>query len=135
MDKCAPSHLQDGRTSRLRIDQQRPKSSRAVLRVESYIVGNLDGDLSLKVLAEQAGLSPFHFARLFRNVTGRTPHRYVMERRVEGAVTMLRESAMSLSEVALECGFASQSHFTTVFRQHIGVTPARYRKAALRNAT
>ena len=133
MDKYAPPRLQEVR-SRPNLTGQRPKSSRAVLKVESYIAGNLDGDLSLKVLAEQAGLSPFHFARLFRTVTGRTPHRYVMERRVEGALSLLRDGVLSLSEVALECGFASQSHFTTVFRQHIGVTPARYRKAALRNS-
>ncbi len=97
--------------------------------VQDYIAGHLAEDLSLLSLAGAAGMSPFHFAKLFKRSTGRAPHRYVLERRVERAKEMLEGGSESIAQVALAAGFCSQSHLTNVFRRLVGVTPAVYQKA------
>ena len=85
-------------------------------------------ELSLDDLAAQACLSPFHFTRLFREATGFTPHRYVMNRRIRAAKEKLALGRASLVEIALETGFGSQANFNRVFRKATGVSPGRFRK-------
>lgn len=97
-------------------------------RVVDYIESALEGDLSLDAMAAVAGMNPFYFARAFRRRFGETPHRFVLQRRIDRAKQLLRESETPLVEIALHCGFASQSHFASVFRRQVGVTPGRYRK-------
>jgi AraC-like DNA-binding protein len=92
-----------------------------------YIQAHLDSGILLEDLAGAVGLSPFHFAKLFKLSTGSTPHQYVLQRRLERAMELLRSSEATLSEIALESGFADQSHFANVFRRFMGVTPSRYR--------
>jgi AraC family transcriptional regulator len=96
-------------------------------RIVEYIDAALDGELTLDVMAEVTGMNPFHFARTFRRQFGETPHRYVLRRRIERAKRLLSESETPLVEIALTCGFASQSHFTSTFRRQVGVTPSQYR--------
>ncbi len=96
-------------------------------RVLEYIHANLDRDIHLNELADAAGLSAFHFAKLFKQSTGASPHQYILQRRLERAKELLRQSAMSLGEISLEAGFADQSHFTNVFRRFMGVTPSKFR--------
>jgi len=96
-------------------------------RALEYIQANLGGEVHLEGLARAAGLSPFHFAKLFKQSTGSTPHQYIVQRRLERATELLRSTEVNLSEVALECGFADQSHFANVFRRFVGVTPSQYR--------
>jgi AraC family transcriptional regulator len=91
-----------------------------------YIDAALDGDLTLDVMAEVTGMNPFHFARTFRRQFGETPHRYVLRRRIDRARRLLSETETPLVEVALACGFGSQSHFTSTFRRQVGVTPSQY---------
>jgi len=98
-------------------------------RVLEYIEGNLSRDIHLDELAETAGLSAFHFAKLFKQSTGASPHQYVLQRRLERAKELLREPSMPLSEISLETGFADQSHFTNVFRRFVGATPSRFRSS------
>jgi AraC family transcriptional regulator len=98
-------------------------------RVLEYIEANLGRDIHLNELAEAAGLSPFHFAKLFKQSTGASPHQYVLQRRLERAKELLRRPAKSLSEISLETGFADQSHFTNVFRRFIGATPSKFRSS------
>jgi AraC family transcriptional regulator len=74
-------------------------------------------------------MSPYHFCRAFKASMGITPHQYVLENRVEAAKRLLWTTPMSLGEVALEVGFASQSHFTGQFQARVGATPAAYRAA------
>ena len=88
-------------------------------------------DLSLGRLASEAGLSPFHFARQFKRVTGQSPHQYLLAIRIERARALLAERSLSLVDVALRLGFSSQSHLTSVFRRAIGLTPGVYRAAIL----
>jgi AraC family transcriptional regulator len=96
-------------------------------RIREYIEEQLEGDLSIQSLAQVVGLSLQHFAVLFRESTGFTPHQYVNHRRVERAQRLLADPKLSLVDVAMMCGFSSQSQFTTVFRRLAGITPGKYR--------
>ena len=96
-------------------------------RTEAYIEANLDTPLRISELAQIVGLSEFHFARMFKTATGEPPHSYVQRRRMEEAKRLMRETAMELAEIALACGFATQSHFSACFRKQTGLTPRAYR--------
>ena len=89
----------------------------------------LDDQLSLESLAQESGYSRVHFMRMFRAATGRSPHNYLMNLRIERARELLSNPALSLTDIALDCGFSSHSHLTRVFRQFLGVTPSEYRRA------
>jgi AraC family transcriptional regulator len=97
-------------------------------RVKELIEANLEGDLSLKILARESGYSRAHFARLFRAATGMTAHCYVLERRILRARQLLAESDLSLTDIAASSGFATQSHLTLAFRKKFGITPNAFRR-------
>lgn len=100
------------------------KHAAATLRhVIEYIHDNLDQHLTLAELSLVAGMSPYHFARTFKRVTGVTPHRYVLTARVEQAKNLLLQGKLTLAEIASQVGFFDQSHFTRSFKQLVGVTP------------
>ena len=84
-------------------------------------------NLSLTVLADIACLSPYHFSRSFKELAGVGPQRYVIQRRLERAKTLLRRTHEPLARIAHEAGFADQSHFNSMFRREIGVTPNQFR--------
>jgi len=96
-------------------------------RVIAYIEQNLEHELSLETLSREASLSLYHFARSFKTATGFAPHRFVLNRRIERARTLLRDPEIPIATVALRCGFASQAHLTHVFRGAIGFTPGAFR--------
>lgn len=96
-------------------------------RALEYIEANLDRALHLDELAKASGLSSFHFAKLFKQSTGVSPHQYVLQTRLERAKELLCNPEISLSQVSLEAGFADQSHLTNVFRRFLGVSPAKFR--------
>ncbi len=98
-----------------------------LIRVLDFIQANLDGEIHLDDLSGAIGLSPFHFAKAFKQSTGSTPHQYVLQRRLERATELLRSSELSLSQIALESGFADQSHLSNVFRRFMGITPLQFR--------
>lgn len=104
-------------------------------RVRSHIETHLAERISVRDLAEVAELSVFHFCRAFGEATGLTPGRYVVERRIERAKALLLSDNLALVEVALACGFAGQSHFTTAFRKSTGFSPGKWREASLRRKT
>ena len=96
-------------------------------RVFDYVDANLDAALTIEELAAVSGLSPYHFARMFRKSVGEAPHKFVLRRRIELAMTMLRSGQYAVAEIAHATGFSSQAHLTTRFRAMTGVTPAKYR--------
>lgn len=102
--------------------------ARGVARVVDYIEDGIDQDLRLSSLAAVAGMSVYHFARRFQETVGISPYSYVLVRRIERARALLRHSDERLVDIALACGFSSQSHLTTVFRKCLGVTPGEYRR-------
>jgi len=101
---------------------------RLLNRVREKIEANLDTDLSLDSLAEESGYSRAHFLRMFRAATGVTPHQYVLGLRVRRAQDYLRKKDASIIDVAVSCGFSSQSHMTSVFRQRLEMTPGEFRR-------
>ncbi len=101
---------------------------RQMRRVEETLAANLDGDVSLTDLANDCGLSVSHFSRAFRHSTGVSPHQWLLRHRVEQSKALLRERQLSLSDVALSCGFADQSHFTRVFTRWVGTSPGAWRR-------
>jgi AraC family transcriptional regulator len=95
--------------------------------VADYIDEHLEAPISLAMLAGLARLSPFHFARAFKQSFGMPPHRYHTHRRVERAKTLLAQESASVTNVAIDVGFAETSSFTKAFRKLAGVTPTQYR--------
>ena len=98
-------------------------------RAKEILSANLNGDVPLKEVARECRLSVSHFSRAFRRTVGVAPHNWLLTRRVELAQEKLRYSRLSLSEVALACGFADQSHLTRVFTGMVGVSPGAWRRA------
>lgn len=98
-------------------------------RVESYVDAHLGEEVTLADMAASTGLSRMHFAAQFRIATGLRPHEYLLRRRIERAQQLLLETADPLVQIALEVGFQTQAHFTTVFRRFVGDTPHQWRSA------
>jgi len=96
-------------------------------RVRDYVCEHLGSDISLSELASQAGLSPHYFSLLFKRAFGVSPYRYVLSARIHRAKRLLGERKMAISEIALELGFADQSHFSKVFKTFVGSAPGQYR--------
>ena len=93
-----------------------------------YIHAYLDRDLSLETMAKQVGVSRSYFASQFKQGMGVAPHQYVIQQRIEKAKRLLKERMLTITEIALECGFASQSHLNKAFRKYVGTTPKDYRE-------
>ena len=89
-------------------------------------------DLALEEIAAAAHLSPFHFARLFKKLTGATPHAYLAGLRAARAQALLAETDLPVTEVGARVGYMSSSHFARAFRQATGLSPRAYRKALVR---
>lgn len=101
---------------------------RRLRRAIEFMHDNFGRELALEEIASAAYLSEYHFARLFKQITGVTPHVYLANLRLELARKLLGETALAISEIASKVGYQSQSHFTKVFRSVTGVTPKVYRE-------
>ncbi|MEO0457821.1 MAG: helix-turn-helix domain-containing protein [Cyanobacteria bacterium P01_A01_bin.114] len=97
-------------------------------RVIDYMRANLSQDLSILDLATLTNMSKSHFSRSFKQSVGISPYQYLMQQRVERAKQLLEQQSLAISTIALDCGFANQTHLTKVFRQMTGVTPKAYQK-------
>jgi AraC family transcriptional regulator len=97
-------------------------------RVLDFIHNTPYAEISLQSMATAAGLSPFHFSRMFKVATGLSPHQYVLRRRIDIGAEMLLSRGDSIADIALELGFADQSHFTMHFKRMHGVGPAGFRR-------
>ncbi len=112
------------RSSRAASALPRPVLQRVLERMH-----DLESEPDLRELAAQGGYSRSHFLRMFRAATGLTPHRYLLQLRVQKAQRELAQGRASLIEIAADSGFASHSHMSRVFRQLLGVTPSEYRRS------
>jgi AraC family transcriptional regulator len=88
----------------------------------------LDDDLSLQALAKESGYSRVHFVRMFKAATGSSPHKYLLNLKLERVRELLKNPSMSLIDIALDCGFSSHSHMSRLFHKIVGVTPSAYRR-------
>ena len=91
-------------------------------------------ELALSDLADSAGLSPFHFLRLFKRETGVTPYRFLVQTRIRRAVDLLRDTSRPVTEIAFDVGFTDLSNFINAFRREVGVAPRHYRQSGLARA-
>lgn len=97
-----------------------------LLRAIDFIHDHLAEEIPLEALAAVSGLSPFHFARCFKQSTGLAPHQYLIQRRVERARNLLTSSDATVAQIALEVGFCDQSHLTTHFKRIYGLAPKAF---------
>lgn len=95
--------------------------------VRDHVCEHLGETVRVEQLAEAVHLSPFHFARMFKQSTGQSPHQYVLMQRIERAKELLAETDTALVDVAADVGFRTQGHFTGVFHRYAGFTPRAFR--------
>jgi AraC-like DNA-binding protein len=100
---------------------------RAFRRVREYILAHLEENLSNRLLAEFVGLSASYFSHAFKQSAGVSPHRFVLQRRIERVKHLLVETDLPLAQIAVTAGFADQSQFSRRFHEFVGITPSRFR--------
>ena len=100
-----------------------------MMHVRDLIESALGEDLALERLAAEAGVAVHAFAAAFAKAFGTPPYRYVVQRRIERAKSMLRHTDLPVARIAYETGFSSQSHLATAFKRSVGQTPVAYRRA------
>jgi AraC-like DNA-binding protein len=100
-----------------------------VRRITTHVNANLDAALRVEDLARLARLSLSHFSRAFSNSFGFPPHRFITRCRLERAKELMLRTDVSLRQIAIECGFADQAHFSRIFLRFAGISPARWRRA------
>jgi len=93
-----------------------------------YLEENYQKEYCLEDLAQAANLSPYHFIRVFKSQTGKTPYEFLMDLKLQKAKEMLLDSTKTITEICSELGFSSPSHFAAVFSKNVGETPKAYRK-------
>lgn len=101
--------------------------SRALLRVQALARSRLGERIAVKDLACEAGLSEFHFARLFKAASGETPHEFLTRMRIDESKRLLRTTPLALAAIAARVGFRTQAHFSRAFREVTGIAPREYR--------
>ncbi|MEM6411622.1 MAG: AraC family transcriptional regulator [Pseudomonadota bacterium] len=114
--------------SQLKAEKHSNSSARPMQKALEFIDAQEGHKLSLEEIASVAGMSPYHFARVFRSTFGVGAKRYVLLRRIERAQELIAKTDQSLAEIAYSVGFSSQSHMTSVFSNLAGRTPASFRE-------
>jgi AraC-like DNA-binding protein len=107
-----------------------PRDRRRAVEAALWIDEHAAEEIDLEAMAGRAALSPYHFLRIFRMVLGVTPHQFLLRARLRRAARLLSESALPVTEVALESGFADLSNFVRTFHRAAGISPGGFRKAA-----
>lgn len=105
-------------------------SQKKLNRVLEYIETNLDRKITLSDLAGITGVGKFYFCRLFKYSLNLSPYQYVLQQRIKRAKKLLKYSDLPICDIALECGFSSQSHLTKHFRTQVRISPMSYRKTS-----
>jgi AraC family transcriptional regulator len=107
----------------------RTLSGNKMRALSGYVRENIDSDLSVAALAACIDLRPYDFSRRFKVTTGMTPYEYVTRERLEVVKRLLRETNLSIADIAYRSGFSSQAHLAMRFKQVVGITPSRYRSS------
>jgi AraC family transcriptional regulator len=125
------SRMSEIATDRRRAQQMASASDRRrAVEAALYIDDNAHEAIDLNGLARNAGLSAFHFLRLFANVVGVTPHQYLIRARLRRAARLLANETVPITNIAYQVGFGDLSNFVRTFRRAAGVSPRRFRQAA-----
>ncbi|WP_458130546.1 helix-turn-helix transcriptional regulator [Pseudomonas sp. R3-41] len=96
--------------------------------LDDFIDASLDSPVGVQAMAGLLGLSEGYFMRAFKQATGKSPHSYLIDRRLAKARALMRDSTARLTDIAHTCGFNSQAHMTTLFKQRLGISPAQLRR-------
>lgn len=96
-------------------------------KVTDFMQSHLAEKISLAMIATELGMSQYHFCRLFKQTTGTTPHQYLIQLRLERAKHLLKNTKLTINEIADECGFANPSHLAKHLRRDTGLSPKRFR--------
>ena len=107
-------------------------SPRTLRRLRDHVCARLRASITLGELAAVAGLSPYHFARVFRRTTGQSPNGYVIAQRLTHAAHLLRRTRLTVAHVASEVGYQDARHFSRLFQRRFGCPPARWGREQLR---
>lgn len=99
-----------------------------ITKATRYVMEHLSDHITIKELASEACLSPEHFIRLFKNITGTTPMQYITRKRMEKSQHLLFTTHMSIKNIAFTLGYTDSSYFVRVFKCTLGITPQEYRK-------
>lgn len=126
LDLICLLHEDAGRFVRQQILLPGRINDRKLRFILEYIDANFRYPLSLESLAAQVSYSPIYFHKLFCAAMGKTPRKYILERRIRAAREMLEMGNIPLSNIAMECGFSSQSYFNFIFKKETGMTPSAY---------
>ena len=110
------------------INNHRYSEKNYINKVIEFLRTQYNKDFSFKDVAKIANFSPYHFIHIFKEETGKTPHEYLLDVKIEKAQELLRLKRNNITEICYMCGFNNISHFTTVFKKKVGVTPSEYRK-------
>ena len=102
-----------------------------ITKAIKFIEEHYEDAISLSDIANSVNLSPVYFHVVFKSYTGKTPHDFLQETRLLHSKNMLTSTSLSISEIALACGFSSQSYFNAFFKKRLNTTPLKYRKAEL----
>jgi len=108
-------------------------TGRRLRLLDEFIDAGLNGPLGIQSMARLLELSEGYFTRAFKQATGKSPHSYLIDRRLARARALMRDSKASLADIALACGFNSQAHMTSAFKQRLGVSPAQLRAGSRHN--
>lgn len=111
------------------LDFSRGFTAKHYKRVLDYVEARFGQPITIEDMAREAGMSPAHFSRLFKEVLGDSPYQFVMDYRIEQAKKMLADRERPLIDVALACGFSDQPHFNRIFKRLTGATPKAFRAA------
>src|SRR6202007_2931295 len=106
------------------------RDRRPAVKAALWIDANSHREIELKDAAKQAGISPFHFLRLFSGVLGVTPHQYLVRSRLRHAARLLADRDIAITDVAYDVGFGDLSNFVRTFHRAAGVSPLRFRQAS-----
>ncbi len=120
-------HLAEAFAFFLKESERFIQNSRMLTRVQRYIVGHISEELTIEDLSRLFSYHPNYFIRLFRRETGYTPYQYIVQQRMQYAVTQLN-LGLPNDEVCYACGYTDSSTFTRAFRKYYGVAPQKYRK-------
>lgn len=117
-----------GKSQKLR--RASPRDRRRAVETALWLDANAHEEVDLERSARQAGLSPFHFLRLFADIVGVTPHQYLLRSRLRRAARALAADDRPVSDIALDVGFADLSNFVRTFHRAAGLSPRNFRQAA-----
>lgn len=116
-----------GGDNRKRAASAKTLSEEDIEKIKQYISDNIAEHITVYDLSQVVGISKFHFVRVFKTLTGNTPYQYLLYQRILYSKHLLENEDISISSVTYRSGFSNQSHFTTVFKKAIGMTPKRYK--------